>query len=79
MILEHLYDNLSDENKSSTTYKELHETMVKIDTMLHNQTSLDETNIVTLCDLISDTQYIMQKQSFIKGFRYAVQMLKECF
>ena len=52
MILEHLYDNLSDENKSSTTYKELHETMAKIDTMLHNQTSLDETNIVALCDLI---------------------------
>lgn len=79
MILEHIYDNLSDENKSSTTYRELHEIMAKIDKMLHNQTSLDETNIVTLCDLISDTQYIMQKQSFIRGFRYAVQMLKECF
>ena len=69
MILEHIYDNLSDENKSSTTYKELHETMAKIDTMLHNQTSLDETKILTLCDLISDTQYIMQNKDLLKKLR----------
>lgn len=76
MILEDLYNNYVDTSKCFVKYEELNQIMDKINTLLHNNPSLEETT--TLLDLITECKSMAQKQGFITGFRYAVQILKEC-
>ena len=78
MLLEELYNIYVDTEKYFIKYEELTQTMDKIDTLLHNTSSLDETSTTTLSDLITEYKIIAQKQGFINGFKCAIQILKEC-
>jgi len=40
--------------------------------------NLNDTDIDTLVEYIANSQCIAQKQGFISGFRYAVQIMMEC-
>lgn len=78
MILEELYNNYVDTSKCFVKYEELNQIIDKINTLLNNNPHLEETNITTLLDLITEYKCVAQKQGFVTGFQYAVQMLKEC-
>lgn len=78
MVLEDLYNSYVGTEKYLIKHEELTQTMDKIDTLLHNSNSLDETSTTTLSDLITEYKSIAQKQGFINGFKCAIQILKEC-
>ena len=78
-VLEELYENFIGDKKSFANSEELSEIMLKINSMLCNKASLEEKDMSALYEMIIQAQSISQKQNFVNGFRYAVQILKECF
>ena len=77
-LLDDLYKNYAGNTECIIQCKELNETIDKIIDILHNDMNLNDTDIDTLVEYIANSQCIAQKQGFISGFCYAVQIMMEC-
>lgn len=77
-LLDDLYKNYVGNAECIINNAELNDIMDKIIDMLHNNLDLKEADMDVLVECIANSQIIAQKQGFISGFRYAVQIMMEC-
>ena len=67
----------TDEYENSQDRQNLSEEQRRIDRKIKKL--IDKESMIIITDLIADTESISEQYGFVMGFKYAMQLMRECF